>query len=162
VLLTLGKTFLEVGERGALGVPGKSGLVNALLASCLVVGSIGTGAAVAHYEQSRPIEPIPPTVAPTRFPRLALQLARSGGRILVTNLDDHPWTSCIVDVNAGVPGGGFSRELGNIGVSEQVALRLVTFARTDGRRFDESAEPVQVVDVHCDTPDGRAHFTGGL
>jgi hypothetical protein len=138
------------------------GVAKALLGLCLVGGAIGAGVAVRLYEQSRPIEPVQPTAAPTTFPRLSVQLSRSGSRILVTNVDDHPWTSCMVDVNAGVRGGGFSRELGDVGVGEQVVLRLDTFTRTDGQRFNQSAEPVQVIDVHCDTPAGQAHFTGGL
>lgn len=123
---------------------------------------MGVGISVRLYEQSRPVEPMRPTAAPTTFPRLTAQLARSGSRVLVTNLDADPWTGCIVDVNAGVRGGGFSRDVGDVGVGEQVALRLDTFTRADGRSFDQSAEPVQVVDVHCDTPTGLAHFTGGF
>jgi len=137
-------------------------LTRALLALCLGGLAMGAGAAVRSYEQSRPIQPVRPTAAPTRFPRLPVQLARSGSRILVTNLGDHPWTSCMVDVNAGVRGGGFSKEVGAVGAGDQVALRLDAFARTDGRRLDPSSEQVQVVDVHCDTPAGWAHFTGGL
>jgi hypothetical protein len=143
-------------------VLGLGGVAKALLALCLVGGAIGIGVAARLYQESRPVEPIRPSVVPTRFPRLSVQLALSGGRILVTNLDDHPWTSCRVDVNAGVPDGAFSREIGEVGVGEQVALRLDAFARADGRSFDESADRVQVVDVHCDTPAGRAHFSGGL
>ena len=144
------------------GASGMGGVAKALLALCLVGGAIGAGVAVRLYQESRPIEPVRPAAAPTTFPRLSVQLARSGGRLLVTNLDDHPWTSSMVEVNAGVRGGSFSKELGDIGVGEEVALRLDTFARADGRTFDDGAEPVQVVDVHCDTPDGRAHFSGGL
>lgn len=144
--------------RGSASAAGA--VVRALLALSLVAGAIGAGVAARLHEQRRPTEPIRPSVTPTRFPRLAARVARSGNRILVTNLDDHPWTRCIVDVNAGVRDGAFSGELEAVGAGEQVALTLGTFARADGRRFDRSAEPVQVVDVHCDTPAGRAHFSG--
>ena len=68
----------------------------------------------------------------------------------------------MVDLNAGVREGAFSREVGGVDAGEQVALRLSTFERADGRAFDPDGEAVQVVDVHCDTPAGPAHFTGGL
>ncbi len=137
-------------------------LAKIFLATCLLAGAIAAGIAVRLYEESGPVEPIRPVETPTTFPRLGVQLARAGGRLLVTNADEHDWTSCIVDLNAGVPGGGFSTELGDVGAGDRVSVRLAAFARADGRRFDADAERVQVVDVHCDTPDGQAHFTGGL
>ena len=137
-------------------------MLKLLLALLVAAGALGAGIAVRLYQESQPVEPIRPTAAPTGFPQLSVQLGRSEGRIRVTNLDDFDWTGCIVDVNAGVPDGGFSRDVGGLGAGQQISLRLETFARADGRRFDEGAQPVQVVDVHCDTPDGPAHFTGGV
>jgi hypothetical protein len=52
--------------------------------------------------------------------------------------------------------------LGDLAAGEEGSLRLDAFARADGRRFDPDAERVQVVDLHCDTPSGQAHFSGGL
>ena len=137
-------------------------LFKLLLALLLAGGAIAAGVALRIYEEPAPVEPIRPAESPTTFPRLSVQLARSGGQLLMTNLDGHAWTSCIVDVNAGVPGGGFSHEAGDVGPGAQISMRLTAFERTDGRRFDPDAERVQVVDVHCGTPDGQAHFTGGL
>lgn len=139
-------------------------LLKTLLVLTLILGAIATGVALRIYEQSGPMEPVRPaaTGASTTFPRLRVRVARSANRILVENVDEHAWTSCMVDVNAGVRGGSFSRELGDVDVGEEVELRLGTFTRADGRRFDPGAERVQVVDVHCDTPAGPARFTGGL
>jgi hypothetical protein len=61
-----------------------------------------------------------------------------------------------------VRGGGFSREVGEVEAGQEVAFRLDSFVRTDGRAFDPGADRVQVVDVHCETPTGAAHFTGHL
>ncbi len=139
-----------------------SRFLKGLLALCLLLAAAGTGIALRLYEEPREVEAIRPTSAPTTFPRLSAQLARSAGRLLVTNRDDHPWTACIVDINAGVWGGGYSRELGDLDPGREATLRLDAFARTDGRHFDPRAERVQVVDLHCETPTGPAHFSGGL
>ena len=131
----------------------------------LVAGAVGAGIGLRLYEQyqnSGPIEAIREAETPTTFPRLSVRLARSGPRLLVTNVGDQPWTSCVVDVNAGVSGGGFSREVGEVEAGQEVAFRFDSFVRTDGRAFDPEAERVQVVDVHCETPTGAAHFTGHL
>lgn len=138
-----------------------------LLTLVLFAGSVGAGAAVRWYVESRPaepdgpVEPIAPASAPTTFPRLAVELVRSGGTVVVTNVGDQGWTDCTVDVNAGVPGGAFSGTLGSVGPGRRVSLPLGNFSRADGRTFDPDAERVQVVDLHCDTPDGPAHFSGG-
>lgn len=128
----------------------------------LVGGAAGAGAAVWTRQDPGPVEVVRARRAPSVFKRLSAQLARSGNRILVKNVGDDGWTACMVDLNAGVDGGAFSRELGDVRAGQQVALRLATFARVDGRAFDPEAERIQVVDVHCDTEGGTAHFTGGL
>lgn len=146
------------------------GLALVLLTLGLFAASVGAGAAVRWYVESGPaasagpsdgLQPMVPAVAPTTFPRLPVQLARSGSSVLVSNVGDQAWTGCTVDINAGVPGGAFSGELGDVKAGARVSLHLTTFRRADGRAFDPGAERVQVVDLHCDTPDGPAHFTGG-
>lgn len=148
------------------GRASKSGrLAKGFLALFLVVGAVGAGIGARFYEEYRnsgPIEPIRPAEQPTTFPRLSVQLARSDSRLLVTNVGDQPWTRCMVDINAGVRGGGFSREVGEVEAGQEVAFRLDSFVRTDGRAFTPEADRVQVVDVHCETPTGAAHFTGHL
>ena len=146
---------------------GRRALGLLLLMPVLLAGSVAAGAAVRWYVESRPaeppapLEPITAAEAPTTFPRLDVELARSDGRVVVTNVGDQPWTGCTVDVNAGVPGGAFSGSLGSMRPGARVSLPLGTFARADGRTFDPNAERVQVVDLHCDTPNGPAHFSGG-
>ena len=133
-----------------------------LLGLALVSAAIGAGVALFLERDPGPIEQVLPRDTPSIFGRLSAELARSGSRLHVRNAGDHPWTSCIVDLNAGVDGGAFSHRIGEVGAGEQVEVRLASFARADGREFDPNTERVLVVDVHCDTPDGQAHFTGGL
>ena len=134
----------------------------AILATLAVAAAIAAGVGLRLYEESRPLEVLETSGAPTSFPRLTVQLGRSGNRLIVTNAGDQPWTRCMVDINAGVPGGGFSSEITGVEPGGDVALQLDRFRRTDGRVFDPEAEPIQVVDVHCDTPAGDMHFSGRL
>ena len=133
-----------------------------LVALFVVGGAIGGGVAFFVDQDSGPVEPVRPRETPSIFGRLSAELAQSGSRLHVKNVGDQPWTACMVDLNAGVDGGAFSHEVDEIDAGQEVTLRLASFARVDGRSFDPDAERVLVVDVHCDTPDGMAHFTGGL
>ena len=133
----------------------------------ILAGAVGAGAGVRWYVETRPdvsagpSDPITPTAAPTTFPRLDVRMARSGGDMVITNAGDQPWTACTVDLNAGVPGGAFSSALPGVEPGERVSLPLGAFARADGQPFDPGAGRVHVVDLHCGTPGGPAHFSGG-
>lgn len=126
----------------------------------LAAGAFGGGALARRYLPPAPTEPARPGPAATTFPSLSAVLGRSSSEIVVTNENDFAWTECTVDVNAGVPGGGYSQALGRVDAGQRAAAPLRAFVRQDGQRYDPDAQRLQVVDLHCDTPSGRAHFNG--
>lgn len=128
----------------------------------LAAAAFGIGALVRLSEPVAPTEAALPGPVPTNFPSLSAELGRSPARILVTNNDEFAWTRCTLDLNAGVFGGGYSQAVGRIGPGGQSTARLTAFERAGGERFDPASQTVQVVDLHCDTPSGRAHHNGSF
>jgi len=101
-----------------------------------------------------------PAPVPSTFPALRVGLTRSEGSIHLTNADTFDWTACKIDLNAGSFPGGYSTDVQRIAAGARVSTPLETFVRGDaGEPFDPSQRVVSV-DVHCDTPSGRAHHNG--
>ena len=76
--------------------------------------AFAVGAGVATYRDAPPAEVLETASPPTTFPGLTVGLARSGNRLVVTNAGEDRWTSCMIDLNAGVPGGGFSARITDV------------------------------------------------
>ena len=100
-----------------------------------------------------------PAAGSSTFPSLTAGLTRSERSIHLTNADTFDWDACTLDLNAGSFPGGYSADVGRVRAGTGVRADLGTFVRAGTERFDPSTRIVSV-DVHCDTPFGRAHHAG--
>jgi hypothetical protein len=123
----------------------KSG-IKSLLTLSLVAGIAGCDSPAA----SPPPEP----------PSLNAAVHFDGEEFTVRNSDGFAWKNCTFNINLKVFDSGYEASAKEISAGGSATLPARGFANSDGERFNSETHVVKTFVVDCDTPAGKAIWTG--
>lgn len=103
-----------------------------------------------------------PAVEYTSPPDLRGAIYLSNTQVHVRNDDAFAWTNCSVSINPGIVRSGWSQDVARIAPGEIITGGLMAFTRSGGERFQPSQYVVETVGLSCETPAGRAYYSGRI
>ena len=85
----------------------------------------------------------------------------TGAQFVITNNDNFDWTNVKFEVNSGFLGGGYVLETPIIAAQNTYTVGALQFAKDDGTRLNPFAVKPQNIFISCETPQGKAFYSGG-
>lgn len=85
---------------------------------------------------------------------------RTGDQFILTNEDDFDWTNIRIELNKKESESGYIYKVSKIKSGSTCFLSLMSFTRSDGRRFNPYTTELINIYIQCDTPEGRGYYTG--
>lgn len=89
---------------------------------------------------------------------------RIDAEFILTNEDDFDWTNVRIELNktdlSKKESSGYIYKVAKIKSGSTCFLSLMSFTRSDGRRFNPYTTELINIYIQCDTPDGQGSYYG--
>ena len=85
----------------------------------------------------------------------------TGTQFIIVNKNDFIWTNVKLDINTGTFRSGYVYRVKNILPNKKYTIGAAQFTKSDGTRLNPFVIKPKTIFIICDTPKGRAYYTGG-
>ncbi len=85
----------------------------------------------------------------------------TGTQFIIVNKNDFIWTNVKLDINTGTFRSGYVYRVKNILPNKKYTIGAAQFTKSDGTRLNPFAIKPKTIFIICDTPKGKAYYTGG-